>query len=244
MSQTVLSSVAALLLSGFFPVDQAPDTPSPAEPDIRAMLEQVAFDPTTYFPSRYVKDRSIVRIAYTGDDYAWPVFSIAIAAGCVDAETIPQNNCASRLRARMVRAPGALDASRPRAAGAQLVSRVRETGATSPDEVRQALNGIGLEWVEADVRACPGAVATLARSAEAVWVPDAVANPTPSDELNLVLHADIVRVEFQQFARLATYRGWRAERSPGAWAVEMASVLEPCWEAMSNEPPWALPTDR
>lgn len=235
MSHAVLSPVAGLLLSGFSPVAQA---------DVRAIVEQVAFDPAAYFPSRYIRDRSIVRIAYTGDDDAWPVFSIAIAAGCVDAETIPQNNCASRLRARMVRAPGALGADRPRAAGAQLVSRVRETGATSADEVRQALSDIGLEWVEADVRACPGAMAVLARSAEAVWVPDAVANPTPGGGPNLILHADIVRVEFQQYARLTTYRGWPAERSPGAWAVEMASVLEPCWEATSNEPPWVLPTDR
>lgn len=208
------------------------------------MVEKLAFDPATYFPSRYVRDRSIVRITYTGDDYGWPVFSIAIAAGCVDGETIPQNNCASRLRARMVRAPGALSVSRPRVAGAQLVSRVRETGATSPEEVRQALSGIDLEWVEADVRACPGAIATLGRSAEAAWVPDTVANPTPGGELNLVLHADIVRVEFQQYARLTTYRGWLAERSPGAWAVEMASVLEPCWEAMSNEAPWVLSADK
>lgn len=222
----------------------AQDTDLPAQPDVRALVQQIAFDPATYFPSPYIRDRSVVRITYTGDDYGWPVYAIAIAEGCVDGETVPRNNCASRLRARMVRAPGALGASRPRQAGSQLVSRVKEAGATSAEEVRHALRGAGLEWLEADVRECPDALAVLSRSAEAVWVPDAVANPTSGDEMSgLVMHADIVRVEFQQYARLTTYHGWLADRSPAAWAVELASVLEQCWRPMPIDPPWLLPTD-
>lgn len=241
MSHAVLLPIAALL-SGLFPSYGAQDPLTPARPDVRAIVQQVAFDPATYFPSPYIRDLSVVRITYTGDDYGWPVYSIAIAEGCVDGETIPQNNCASRLRARMGRAPGVIGATRLRQAGAQLVSQVRETGATSEEDVREALSGMGLEWLEADVRACPGALATLAKSAEAIWVPGAVANPTSGDEMSgLVLHADIVRVEFQQYARLTTYSGWLADRSPAAWAVEMASVLEPCWRPMPNDPPWLLP---
>ncbi|WP_303698898.1 hypothetical protein [Brevundimonas naejangsanensis] len=237
MSHVLLSSAAALLLGAIAP-DQRQETAPPTQ-DIRAIVREAAFDPKTYFPSKYTKDRSIVRIAYTGDDYGWPVYSIAIAAGCLEGETIPRDNCASRLRARMVRAPAIPDAARPRLLGAQLVTRVKETGATSPEEVRQALRDMNLEWVEADLRTCPGALATLTRSAEAAWVPDAIINPTPGDEMaSLVLHADIVRVELQQYARLTTYSGWIAERSPAAWAVEMASTLEPCWGSISNPPPW------
>lgn len=239
MSPAVLFPAAALLLGGLSSAD--PDQgPAPAsDPDVREMVQQAAFDATSYFPSRYIKDRSVVRIAYTGDDYGWPVYSIAIAEGCLDGETVPRDNCASRLRARMVRAPHIPDAARPRLLGARLVARVSETGAGTLSEVRQALGEMNLEWVEADLRTCPGALATLARSAEADWVPDAVANPRPDDDLSgLVLHADIVRVDFKQYARLTTYNGWIAERSPAAWAVEMAATLEPCWEPAPEPPPW------
>lgn len=238
MSHVVLS-VVAVLLGALSPMDQGHQPASPAQADVRAIVQQVAFDPKTYFPSQYITDRSIVRIAYTGDDYGWPVYSIAIAEGCLDGETIPRDSCASRLRARMVRAPAIPDATRPRLLGARLVARVKDTGAETSDEVRQALSDMNLEWVEADLRTCPGALATLARSAGAVWVPDAITDPTPDDDmLGIVLHADIVRVDFQQYARLTTYSGWIAERSPAAWAVEMASTLEPCWRPSSDQPPW------
>ena len=239
MRHVILSPVAALVLGLLSATGQSHEPTAPAQADVKAMVQQAAFNPATYFPSRYIKDRSIVRIAYTGDDYGWPVYSIAIAEGCLDGETIPRDNCGSRLRARMVRAPALVDVDRLRVLGARLVTQVRETGARSPDEVRQALDDMNLEWVEADLRTCPGAPAALARSAQAVWVPDAAASPTPDDDMSgLVLHADIVRVEFQQYARLTSYNGWIAERSPAAWAVEMAATLEPCWEPTSARPPW------
>jgi len=244
MSHVVLAPVASLLLGALSSIHQEYEPPpSPAQADIRAIVQQVAFDPKTYFPSRYVNDRSVVRIAYTGDDYGWPVYSIAIAEGCLDGETVLRDNCASRLRARMVRAPAIPDTHRLRVLGARLVARVRETGARTADEVRQTLNDMNLEWVEADLQTCPGALAILARSAEAVWVPDAIVNPTPDDNMSLVLHADIIRVDFQQYARMTTYNGWIAERSPAAWAVEMASTLEPCWRPSSDQPPWLRRTD-
>lgn len=245
MSHDVLTPLIALLTGLLSSADilQDPGSDPPAA-DIRAIVQEVAFDPATYFPSRYGRDRSIVRIAYTGDDYGWPVYSIAIAEGCLDGETNPKDNCAARLRARMVRAPSLAEAARPRQQGARLVSRVTKTGARSSDEVRQALTNIDLDWVEADIHTCPGASVALARSAGAIWVPDAVANPSPDDDIfGLVLHADIVRVDIQQYARLTSYSGWIAEGSPAAWAVEMANALEPCWEPTSATAPWAGPDD-
>jgi hypothetical protein len=255
MSHIVLPAVCALLLGMFPPAAHAVDPASAAQEAVPARLQQgatdhayfaarehvtdlvrqVAFDPQAYFPNR-----SIIRIAYTGDDYGWPVYSIAIAEGCIAGENRSRDNCDSRLRARMVRAPAVPQAMRPRLAGLDLASRVTETGAVSTEQVRLALRDMDLEWVEADLRACPGAVATLARSAEADWVPAAVANPTPNDDMSgLVRHADVVRVDLQQHARLTTYSGWLAEGSPGAWAVEMATALEQCWRPISAPPPWA-----
>ncbi|MDI6624211.1 MAG: hypothetical protein QME55_05730 [Brevundimonas sp.] len=239
---SVLSPTAALLLGILSLTDPGQGPAHPRDADVRAMVQHAAFDPTTYFPSRYIRDHSIVRIAYTGDDYGWPVYSIAIAEGCIAGETVPRDGCASRLRARMVRAPADPDAVRPRVLGARLVSRVEGTGARTPEEVRKALGEENLEWVEADLRACPGALDALAESAEAEWVPDAITNPRPEDAMTgLVLHADIVRVDFSQYARLTTYSGWIAERSPAAWAVGLAATLEPCWEPAPEQPPWLRP---
>ena len=149
MRHVILSPVAALVLGLLSATGQSHEPTAPAQADVKAMVQQAAFNPATYFPSRYIKDRSIVRIAYTGDDYGWPVYSIAIAEGCLDGETIPRDNCGSRLRARMVRAPALVDVDRLRVLGARLVTQVRETGARSPDEVRQALDDMNLEWVRA-----------------------------------------------------------------------------------------------
>jgi hypothetical protein len=217
--------------------------------EVRDVVMELAFDPTKYFPSPYVKDFSMVRIIYTGDDYGWPVYAVAIAKGCDQSSLIPpsqrisrQRECASQLRARMVRAPAPPNMSRPRQRGSHLVSRLVEQGATSAEGIRNSLTTAGLEWVEADLRTCPGAMTALARSAEADWVPEAVATPKPGDELSgLVLHADIVQVDIQQYARLSTYRGWIADRSPGAWAVSLISTLEPCWRPAGAAPPWSSP---
>lgn len=241
MGQIALS-LATLFLGGVSFADGSQSASPTDQPSITAMVRQVAFDPATYFPSPYIRDQSVVRIAYTGDDYGWPVYSIAIAAGCIHGETNPRDDCGPRLRARMVRAPGFEVATRPRRAGADLISRITDTNAASLEDVREAVSDSGLDWLEADVRACPNALATLARSADAAWVPDAVANPTPEGTLSgLVLHPDIVHVEIKQYARLTTYTGWLAERSPATWAAEMAAVLEPCWRPAPNDPPWLRP---
>ena len=99
----------------------------------------------------------------------------------------------------MVRAPAQPEASWPRQRGSGLIARLIEGGSVSRAQVQASLHDMGVEWVEADVRSCPMALQALAQSAEAAWVPDAVAAPHPGDELSgLVLHADMVSVEFQQ----------------------------------------------
>lgn len=211
--------------------------------EVRDIVRPLAFDPSTYFPNPHIRDRSIVRITYTGDDYGWPVHAIAVASGCVDQETERGGNCASRLRARMVRAPAPADLQRPRQRGLHLISRIIEGGAASRDEIVAAMDDVGLEWVEADLDQCPGARDSLRRSTEATWVPEAVAEPSPNGELSLIMHADIVRVDIQQYARLSSYQGWIAEDSPAAWAVAFADVLEPCWRPATAPAPWSVTTD-
>lgn len=75
-------------------------------------MQQLAFDPVKFFPSQYVKDHSGVRISDTGDDYGWPVYAIAVTEGCIPWENNPRDQCGSRLRARLVRAPAPPEGSR------------------------------------------------------------------------------------------------------------------------------------
>ena len=87
---------------------------------VRDRVWDLAFDPNRYFVSEYGDEQvieEIITIAYTGDDYAWPVYSIAIAEGCLEGEGNGPA-CGARLTARMVRAPAPPDMTRPRHRGA------------------------------------------------------------------------------------------------------------------------------
>jgi hypothetical protein len=213
-------------------------TSPPMLEQVRETVRAVAFDPTKFFREEHIGDPSIISIAYTGDDYAWPVYSIAIAEGCLERET-PSRECGSRLTARMVRSPAPPNMTRPRQRGSHLVHQLVERGATSSSSVASNLGSLGVEWMEADLRACPGIRSMLARSAQLAWVPAEISNPGPREEISLVLHADIVQVVFDQYARRATYSGFISEGSPAAWAVELSEALEPCWRPARIAPPWA-----
>jgi hypothetical protein len=234
----IILAMAVLAVLGVAPAAQAQQT-QPSVFDIRPMVIAVAFDPTTYFPSIHAGDRSVVRIVYTGDDYGWPVYAIAVAEGCVDQEDRNSDACATRLRARMVRSPAPADIQRPRQRGLHLLGLLVETGATDPASIRATLSDVGTEWLEADLRTCPGAVDALRRLTEAGWPPPPLIDQTVEAYVSgLVMHADFVRVEVQHFARRTTYHGWIADGSPAAWAVAFAGGLEPCWRPASGPAPW------
>jgi hypothetical protein len=239
MHSRVSLILAAVFFSGLASFAHAQQNEESPTYKVRDLVHELAFDPTKFFPSPYTEDRSVVRIVYSGDDYGWPVYAIALAEGCVDDEDPRLGECSLRLRARMVRAPAPPELVRPRHRGTYLVGGLVNRGATSREQVRASLTELGVEWGEADLRTCPGALAALSRSTGAVWVPERIANPTPEDGvLNLVLHADTVQVESQQYRRVSVYEGWIEEGSPAAWAVDLASTLEPCWRPAELPAPW------
>lgn len=199
-------------------------------------VRELAFNPEHFFLDQY-HSQPVVTVTYTGDDYAWPVYSIAVFEGCHDDE--PRvDGCRSALRARMVRSPLAPDMRRPRERGGRLVWNLFEKGKTSRMALRGALTRSGVEWKEADVRRCPNAMKALERSANLKWVPSEISNPTPKDEINLVIHADTVEVTFRQYGRASIYSGYVADGSPAAWAEDFAASLEPCWTDATIPPPW------
>lgn len=206
-------------------------------PDARVIVTELAFDPARMFdaPGGF---GDLVRIAYRGDDWGWPVYAITIRNGCPVGK--PEPGCQARRRARMVRAPvPPQGAERPRWRGEALVDRMWRKKLTKPAEIAGELDRSGLDWVEAELDTCPGAMAALAKATELQWIRAHAVVPDPAPDLDdLVLHADKVRVEFPFYSRQATYDGYVAPGSPGEWATRLAAVLEPCWKPLAEPPPW------
>lgn len=134
--------------------------------DVAERTRALAFDPGRFFPER---PRPAIAIRYLGDDVDMPVYTIAIRKGCVDTDQDDSEaslNCGQRLIARMLRAPFPGTPDRPRQRGYRLIGTLAQARPDSDDALRRGLDGAGLEWVEADVRQCPKAMAQLARLPE------------------------------------------------------------------------------
>lgn len=221
--------------------DSASAQDAEREPITTQFAERVwalAFDPNTFFGDELLGP--IVTISYTGNDYFWPVFSIAIAEGCLEqtVEELEPPECRSRLTARMVRSPRPDDSDRLRYRGLHLLQMLQERRATSREDIRSRLDVLGVEWMEADLRQCPAAMQLLARSERLDWVPNEVSEPGPRDTIKLLLHTDKVEVMFQQFLQKSIYQGYPAEGTAGQWAVEFYEAIAPCWKPAIASSPW------
>lgn len=202
--------------------------------DVRRDVTDLAFDPARFFDA----GPDLVRMAYRGDDHGWPVWSIAIRTGCLPGA--PREGCGERRLARMVRARLPQGAERPRQRGVALVTDITGRKPADAAAVAAALDTAGVEWLEADLATCPGALEALAGAGNTRWVPDGIA-PAPGQDIAIVLHADRIRVEFPDHLRAATYDGWIAPGSPAEWANRFARLIEPCWKTAAAPPPWRKP---
>ncbi|SMF61362.1 hypothetical protein [Allosphingosinicella indica] len=214
---------------------------------VTKLVNRMAFDPALFFYERG-RDASDIRIAYTGDDYDYPVYSIAIARGCVTAAQ-PLERCSGRLTARMISASTTPDMDRPRQRGKALVEALISRDATEHAKIARLLPKLGVKWLETDFHSCPNATTVLGKSASLNWVPKEISRHGNRDDgsINIIVHADQVAVTFEGMARSSTYRGYLADGSPAVWAEELAAVLEPCWKPSTATPPWnrtGRPRDR
>jgi hypothetical protein len=113
--------------------------------DTRQIVTDLAFDPAKFFGDDRGQD--LIRFTYTGDDYGWPVYAIAIRSGCLGT---PTPNCNLERRARMVRAPAIENMERPRWRGRALIGKVDAQKPKHPKDVASILGTVGMEWVECD----------------------------------------------------------------------------------------------
>ncbi len=222
--------IAAALVFGLVTPVVAQDT-SPAY-DFRERIRVLAFNPDRFFPERFGIAMSV---RYLGDDYGYPVYTIAVRKGCTrDDKGEARRTCDKRLIARMVRSPYQGTPARPRARGQRLFGAIAQSEPQNDEALLQLLDNAELEWLEADVRQCSAAMAHLATVRDLRFSPifDQAA-PT-----EIILHADKVTFEISDFLVRSRYEGWLKPGSPGAWANDFAASLEACWKPSTAVVPW------
>lgn len=240
----LLSCMSGLILLSLCSV--APDRASAAQASsgwpnmagtegVTTLLHKVAFDTDRFFQSK----KASIGIVYTGDDYNWPVYGIGIVRGCTFPDVLPLEQCRGAWRARMVRVPQT-DMESPRLAAARFVRRLADEGAHTLEAMDEAVIGAGLQWLEADIKTCPGAEDHIAKVTQIDWVPREAIEEPSRDMPRLVLHADKLTVTFQKHLWNATFHGWIGDGSPAVWGKELADRLEPCWRPARVRAPWPL----
>ena len=202
---------------------------------VTSLLHEVAFDTDRYFQG----NKASISIVYTGDDYNWPVYGIGIVRGCAHPDVLPLAQCREAWRARMVRVPQTGMES-PRLAAARFVRRLADAGANTREAMDEAVMGAGLQWLEADIKTCPGAEDHIAKATQLDWVPHEAIEEPSRDMPRLVLHADKLTVTFQKHLWNARFHGWIGDGSPAVWGKDMADLLEPCWRPATVRTPWPL----
>lgn len=225
--------IAAALVLGL----TAPSTAQDTRPsyDFRERTRALAFDPARFFPER---SEPAMSVRYLGDDYGYPVYAIAVRKGCTDADRgEARRTCGERLMARMVRSPYKGEPPRPRARGQRLFATIGQSKPQNDDALLRSLDKTGLEWLEADVRECPTAMAHLATGRNLRFSP--AIDPT-GQAGEIVLHADKVTFEIGDYLMRSRYEGWLKPGSPGAWADDFAASLETCWKPSAALVPWRV----
>ncbi|OAN61988.1 hypothetical protein A7X12_23190 [Sphingomonas sp. TDK1] len=158
MSMIRSACIAAALVLGQAAPLAAQDAPRAY--DFQERTRALAFDPVRFFPER---SEPAMAVRYLGDDYGFPVYAIAVRRGCTDADLgEARRTCGDRLIARMVRSPYVGKPPRARVRGQRLFAMIAKSPPQSDDALLRLLDKAGLEWLEADIRKCPTAMAHLA----------------------------------------------------------------------------------
>lgn len=204
-----------------------------------------AFDPAMSFAGD-LRDGSSDELLLTvwasaRDDYA-PAYSLAIAYRCLPEEGAETWPC--EFRARMLRtAPTISDGFETSLA---LFHHARE--AASAEAMRAYLDEAGLDWLEADVSACPKGIFAMDSVRVADWNPDIHYTLQKLEDRALVLHPAEIRVAMRGTLARSTYQGWVLGNGVPAAVAKLVETLEPCWTPATSPPPWrregALAEDR
>jgi len=190
-----------------------------------------AFDPALNFrgdPDSGGDELVLTVWASARDDYA-PAYSLSIAYRC-RMET-GEYQCA--YTARMLRT-GGRDKEFKRSL--ELVALAKAT--TDATEMRRSLEEARLEWLEADVAACPNGIFAMDSVRVADWNPDIHPGLQSREDRDLIMHPAAIRVTmFGSYTRSA-YEGWRLAAGVPSGIQKLLETLEPCWKPGTSRRPW------
>ncbi len=202
----------------------------PAESAGLAALH-AAFDPNRIFKGDLLDnaDDQLILTAWGSarDDYA-PAYSLAIAYRCFPAE----KRC--RYTARVLRTGVTVeDTSR---LSLQLFGQART--AESAWEVRRVLDKAEIQWLEADVNACPKGIFAMDSVRVADWNPDIHYALQEVKDREIILHPAAIRVRMTGTYATSTYEGWVGANGVPAAVRQLTETLEPCWKPATSPRPW------
>jgi hypothetical protein len=203
-------------------------------PPGQAVLE-AAFDPDRSFAGdiRPSSDDEMVLTARASarDDYA-PDYSLAIAYRCFPTQKAGEWSC--RFVARMLRVGGTGNMR----FGASLKLAAQAGTAESGSEMRHNLSQAKLEWLEADVNACPKGIFAMDSVRVADWRPDIHYALQEMKDRELVVHPAQIHVWMHGTYTTSRYQGWVAAAGVPAAVRTLLETLEPCWKPATSPRPW------
>lgn len=209
-------------------------TQGASRPGVAVLLE--AFDPARNFAGdlRPSSDDELVLSvrASARDDYA-PEYSLAIAYRCTPSDTEGQWRCgyaARLLRVGLNNEDGSF--------GRSLELFGQAGRAASAADMRARLDRASLQWLEADVNACPNGVFAMDSVRVADWRPDIHYALQRPEEREIILHPAAIRVRMHGSYSTATYEGWVLAAGVPEAVRHLLETLEPCWHPADSAKPW------
>ncbi|WP_372783694.1 hypothetical protein [Phenylobacterium sp.] len=194
-----------------------------------------AFDPNRSFKGDLTPggdDQLLLTVwASARDDYA-PMYSLAIAYRCVPTETRGQRRCG--YTARLLRT-GLMDNE---GFGRSLELSGQARIATSASEMRSQLDKASLQWLEADVDACPKGIFAMDSVRVSDWRPDIHFGLQDTKDREIIMHPAAIRVRMSGTYATSAYEGWVLAAGVPAAVRQLLETLEPCWKPATAPRPW------
>ena len=104
--------------------------------------------------------------------------------------------------------------------------------------IGRTLDGSGLQWLEANVETCPGAVEAVEAVRASDWRPDPSGFLPAPGYGPLLSHAARVRVRYSGLEATARFHGWTEAPGVPAAVTGLLDTLQPCWSPSASPPPW------
>jgi hypothetical protein len=208
----------------------------PERPGLNVL--DAAFDPERAFAGdlRESSDDAFILTVWAAarDNYA-PSYSLAIAYRCMRSAQPEDWTCG--FFARTLRTATATDDGLSK--GRDLYAYAMDAP-TAPD-MRRHLDRAGLEWLEADVAACPNGIFAMDSIRVADWNPDIHFRLQAMEDRQLILHPAEIRVMMSGSYTRSTYQGWVLANGVPAAVRKLVETLEPCWKPATSPQPWKRP---